>query len=116
MTEDKTGYLPPKGRPIEGRGTTQSAQVRRFEGRVMDDNATTSTELVTVEEPGAGLPPVLLGRATPAVDRQVRSFYASVAEIFERWVTRRPSQHTQRAYRRDVMAFVECLGIAWPDE
>jgi len=82
----------------------------------MDDNATTSTELVTVEEPGAGLPPVLIGRATPAVDRQVRSFYASVAEIFERWVTRRPSPHTQRAYRRDVMAFVECLGIAWPDE
>jgi len=82
----------------------------------MDDNKTTSTELVTVEEPGAGLPPVLIGRATPAVERQVQSFYSSVAEIFERWVTRRPSKHTQRAYRQDVMAFVECLGISWPDE
>ena len=34
------------------------------------------------------------------------SFYASVAEVFERWVARRESKHTRRAYRQDVMAFV----------
>lgn len=47
---------------------------------------------------------------------QVRGFYLSVAEIFERWVTRRESRHTQRAYRGDVMSFVEFLGIRWPEE
>ena len=58
-----------------------------------------------------GLPPVLAGRATPAVERQVGSFYASVAEVFERWVARRDSKHTRRAYRQDVMAFVAALGL-----
>ena len=32
------------------------------------------------------LPPILSGRATPAVAKKVRQFYLSVAEIFERWV------------------------------
>ena len=45
-----------------------------------------------------------------------RSFYLSVADIFERWVTRRLSMHTQRAYRQDVMDFVRFLGLRWPDE
>src|SRR5436305_13796117 len=62
------------------------------------------------------LPPILLGRATPAVARQVENFYNSVAEIFERWVARRESKHTQRAYKGDVLAFVEFLGLRWPDE
>jgi integrase/recombinase XerC len=74
-------------------------------------------ELVAIAEDGRpGLPPVLLGRATPAVTAQVEGFYNAVAEIFERWVTRRSSKHTQRAYRRDVMAFCEYLGIEWPDD
>jgi site-specific recombinase XerD len=30
-----------------------------------------------------------------------------VAEIFERWVTRGSSYHTQRAYRGDVLSFVD---------
>src|SRR4051795_13288396 len=62
------------------------------------------------------LPPILLGRATPAVARQVEDFYNSVAEIFERWVARRESKHTQRAYRGDVLAFVESLDLRWPAE
>src|SRR3954451_7376362 len=62
------------------------------------------------------LPPILLGRATPVVARQVESFYNSVAEIFERWVARRESKHTQRAYKGDVLAFVEFLGLRWPEE
>jgi integrase/recombinase XerC len=63
-----------------------------------------------------GLPPVLLGRATPEVAAQVRGFYDAVAAIFERWVARRPSRHTRRAYRQDVMAFAEFMGLRWPDD
>ena len=65
------------------------------------------TELVPVSETRPGLPPILVGRTTPAVEAQVRSFYGSVAEIFERGVTRRASTHTQRGYRQDVMDFVQ---------
>jgi site-specific recombinase XerD len=36
--------------------------------------------------------------------------------MFEAWVTRRASPHTQRAYRADVMAFVEFVGIRWPED
>ena len=80
----------------------------------MDEKA--STELVPVSDARAELPPILAGRHTAAVEAQVRSFYLSVADIFERWVTRRASKHTQRAYRQDVMDFVRFLGIRWPDE
>src|SRR3954465_2340252 len=62
------------------------------------------------------LPPILLGRATPEGARQVENFYNSVAEIFERWVARRPSKHTRRAYRGDVLAFVEYLDLRWPED
>src|SRR5262245_32456774 len=75
----------------------------------------TKTELVLARE-AMTEPPVLLGRATPAVERQVQSFYNSVAEIFERWVARRESKHTRRAYRQDVMAFIAFLGIRWPED
>ena len=47
------------------------------------------TELVPVSDARAELPPILAGRHTAAVEAQVRSFYLSVADIFERWVTRR---------------------------
>ena len=62
------------------------------------------------------LPPILAGRATPDVQRQVERFYLSVAEMFERWVTRRSSEHTQRAYRQDVMSFVAFLNLKWPED
>src|SRR5271165_5804240 len=75
-----------------------------------------TTELVPVSDTRVELPPILAGRATAAVEAQVRSFYLSVAQIFERWVTRRSSKHTQRAYRQDVMDFVRFLEIRWPDE
>lgn len=35
-----------------------------------------------------------VGRQTPAVERQVESFYMPVAEIFERWFFRSESPHT----------------------
>ena len=77
-----------------------------------------TTELVTIFEieTTPELPPILVGRYTPAVETQVKQFYLSVAEIFERWVTRRSSKNTQRAYRGDVLAFVSFLELDWPDE
>jgi site-specific recombinase XerD len=62
------------------------------------------------------LPPILGGAETPAVRKRVERFYSSVAEIFERWVARRQSPHTQRAYREDVMSFVNFAGIEWPKD
>jgi hypothetical protein len=60
------------------------------------DGEKATTELVPVSETRAELPPILAGRHTAAVEAQVRSFYLSVGDIFERWVTRRSSKHTQR--------------------
>lgn len=62
------------------------------------------------------MPPILLDQATPRVQNRVERFYFSVAEIFEAWVSRRESEHTQRAYRQDVMDLVRFLKLAWPLE
>ncbi len=62
------------------------------------------------------LPPVLDGSQTPAIEKRIDSFYASVSAIFDAWVGRRKSVHTQRAYRGDVMAFVEFCGWDWPQD
>jgi site-specific recombinase XerD len=62
------------------------------------------------------LPSVLLGHSTPAVERHVRSFFGSVAQMFEAWLQRRENKSTQRAYRADVMDFVAFHGIQWPEE
>lgn len=70
-------------------------------------------KLVVVERAEL-LPPILSGGETPAVRKKVERFFSSVADIFERWVTRRTSPHTQRAYREDVMSFVKFLDWEWP--
>jgi site-specific recombinase XerD len=62
------------------------------------------------------LPPVLSGADTPEIKRRVENFFHSVASIFEAWVNRRKSEHTRRAYRGDVMAFIEFRGWTWPDD
>jgi site-specific recombinase XerD len=62
------------------------------------------------------LPAILAGNATPAIRSRVDQFFSSLASIFESWVARRQSRHTQRAYREDVMAFVKFMGLAWPDQ
>ena len=72
-------------------------------------------ELIVLSAPDE-LPPVLAGHQTPQLRARAASFYAGVAELFERWVARRPSPHTQRAYRRDVLSFVDFLGLAWPQD
>jgi len=65
---------------------------------------------------GVELPALLLGHATPKVRRRVEKFYASVADLFEAWVARRKSPHTQRAYRQDVTCFINFMWLEWPIE
>jgi integrase/recombinase XerD len=67
-------------------------------------------------EANESLPPILAGQQTPAVKRKVHEFYSSIAELFELWIGRRRSPHTQRAYRQDVMGLVQVLEISWPSE
>ena len=63
------------------------------------------------------LPPILHGQATPQVEEKVRRFLFSVAAIYETWLKRRTSPHTQRAYDQDVMNFVrDYLRLRWPED
>jgi site-specific recombinase XerD len=61
------------------------------------------------------LPAILAGHHTPGVAEKVNRFCLSVADIFDAWVNRCHSPHTRRAYRADVMSFVEFMEIAWPE-
>ena len=79
------------------------------------ETATDERNLVVLRDPD-GLPPILAGHQTPQLRARAQSFYAGVAEMFERWVARRPSHHTQRAYRRDVLSFVDFLELSWPQQ
>ena len=86
---------------------------------LLSDAAETAADdrhLVVLSTPADELPPILAGHQTPQLRARAESFYAGVAEMFERWVARRPSHHTQRAYRRDVLSFVDFLGLTWPQE
>ena len=60
------------------------------------------------------MPPARAGAHTPQMQERVENFFHSVAAIFEAWVNRRKSKHTRRAYRGDVMVFVEFCGFVWP--
>jgi integrase/recombinase XerC len=63
------------------------------------------------------LPPILLGKATPEVQRQIETFFFSVAKLYETWLGRCASPHTRRAYDQDIMAFARgFLGLKWPEE
>jgi len=64
----------------------------------------------------AELPPIFPGNVTPQMQARTEQFFWSVAKMFDAWVQRRTSPHTQRAYAQDVMAFVNYLGITWPQE
>src|SRR3954471_8832138 len=73
-----------------------------------------TNQLVRRDQPG--LPAILAGSTTPAIRARVEDFFSSLASIFESWVARRQSRHTQRAYREDVMAFVNFMNLSWPDD
>jgi hypothetical protein len=70
------------------------------------ETAANDRNLVVLRDPDE-LPPILAGHLTSQLRARAQSFYAGIAELFERWVARRPSHHTQRAYRRDVLSFVD---------
>ena len=77
----------------------------------------TSGELIVLTEGLIReLPPILTANTPGRIEERVEQFFLSVAQIFEAWVARRASKHTQRAYRQDVMAFVAFRQIAWPDD
>ena len=81
-------------------------------------------EIVEIERVGesalvttAGtLPPLLSSGTAYGEKERVKAFYSSVHDIFERWVTRSGSLHTQKAYRCDVMAFVSFMEWRWTQD
>src|SRR5262249_50672658 len=76
-------------------------------------------EMVPVAGASAGrdlLPPILEGCYTLSVEQKVRRFILNVPEMLERWISRRASPHTQRAYRQDLFTFIRFAGIQWPEE
>jgi site-specific recombinase XerD len=62
------------------------------------------------------LPPILEGCYTQKIEERVRRFVIGLPEMLERWISRRASPHTQRAYRQDLFTFIDFAGIAWPAE
>jgi len=60
--------------------------------------------------------PILEGHYTLSVDEKVKRFVLGVPEILERWISRRASPHTQRAYRQDLFTFIGFAGITWPEQ
>lgn len=58
----------------------------------------------------------MAGQHTLEIEAKVERFYLSIAEILERWITRRQSQHTQRAYRQDIESLFSFLGMRWTQD
>ena len=81
------------------------------------DDAGAAVEHGEIDSKGVKtLPPVLAGFETPAMRERTENFYTMIESIFESWINRRSTYHTQRTYRRAVMGFVEFMKIAWPQE
>jgi site-specific recombinase XerD len=62
------------------------------------------------------LPPILEGYYTQSVEEKVQRFVLNVPEMLERWISRRTSPHTQRAYRQDLFTFVGFSNLEWPED
>jgi integrase/recombinase XerD len=86
----------------------------------MDENqeivVVTSRDIRVPEGIIRELPPILNGTAPEQIELRVERFFLAIAQIFESWVARRSSKHTQRAYRQDLMAFIAFRAIAWPHD
>jgi site-specific recombinase XerD len=70
--------------------------------------------LPSAADASVALPPILEGCYTLAVEEKVRRFVLAVPELLERWISRRASPHTQRAYRQDLFTFIHYAEIPWP--
>lgn len=62
------------------------------------------------------MPPILEGFHTMSVEHKVQAFILNLPEMLERWISRRASSHTQRAYRQDLFTFIDYSGIRWPQD
>src|SRR5215467_5500452 len=62
------------------------------------------------------LPPILEGHSTASVEEKVQRFVLNVPEMLERWICRRTSRHTQRAYRQDLFTFIGHTRLRWPED
>jgi site-specific recombinase XerD len=62
------------------------------------------------------LPPILDGCYTLTIEDKVCRFVLHVPEMLERWISRRASPHTQRAYRQDIFTFLAFAKIVWPSQ
>ncbi len=62
------------------------------------------------------LPPILEGYHTITVEQRVQHFILNLPEMLERWISRRSSPHTQRAYRQDLFTFIGYEGLRWPED
>lgn len=62
------------------------------------------------------LPPIPDGCYTDSIEEARRQFVLGVPELLERWISRRASRHTQRAYRQDLLTFIRFAGFAWPGD
>lgn len=97
---------------IRGFISSESVQNRSTEGSI-------KYEIITpnhVIESERSAPPILAGQHTLEIEAKVERFYLSIAEILERWITRRQSQHTQRAYRQDIESLFSFLGMRWTQD
>jgi len=102
------------GRDTPDRATRPETQRGTHDALIQQIDAGTVVAPLARQD-GNRLPPILSGQATRSVEERVNRFYFSVAAIFEAWVQRRTSHHTQRAYRQDVMDLVSHLKLDWPD-
>src|SRR6266404_3984936 len=75
-------------------------------------------ELVPVTTAGSRvtLPPILDGCYTLSVEEKLQRFVLNVREMLDRWISRRSSPHTQRAYRQDLFTFIGFANLLWPDD
>src|SRR5438309_10563794 len=64
----------------------------------------------------ASRPTIRDGYHTHSVEEKVRRFALGVPEMLERWISRRASPHTRRAYRQDLFTFIGFINRRWPDE
>ncbi|MBN1459852.1 MAG: hypothetical protein JXA57_09950 [Armatimonadetes bacterium] len=75
-----------------------------------------TTELVPAPLQPRRLPPIQLGKASPAVRAEVHGFYGAIARVFEAWVKRRRNVKTRATYRNHVRQFTTWLGFRWPED
>lgn len=78
----------------------------------MKPNPITTTALTATGR----LPEIFPGRESSQTQLEVSAFYENIASVFDAWIGRRNSPHTQRTYRNHVLQFTRFLGLSDDDE